>query len=329
MSKTYKWGIISTGRISTIFTEALQSLENAEIHAVASRTQEAADDFAQKWSINKAYGTYEELYEDPDVEVVYIGTPHSFHHRDTLNALNAGKHVLCEKAFALNADQAQEMIQLARDKELFLMEAMWNRFQPWYQKVIEILDDDLLGELFHLKADLSFHFPYDKKHRLFNPELGGGSLLDLGVYPIALSSLLMGSPASIACTAHLCETGVDDQVSMIFIHENGATSELGCSTRYNIKHLSTLHGSKGFLEIHGLIGRPERLVLHRNSEEPVTIETPYELNGYQYEAQAVMDMLDAQEIEHPLMPLDETFQIMAIMDYIRENIGVLYPGEVQ
>ena len=329
MSKIYKWGIISTGRISTQFTEALQSLENAEVYAVASRTQESADEFARKWSIGKAYGKYEDLYQDPEVDVVYIGTPHSFHHRDTLNALNGGKHVLCEKAFSINADQAQEMIQVARDKELFLMEAMWNRFQPWYEKVREILDNDILGQLHNLKADLSFHFPYDPEHRLFNPELGGGSLLDLGVYPIALSSLLMGPPASIACTAHKCATGVDDQVSMIFIHENGSTSELGCSSRFNTNWLSTLHGEKGYLEIEGMIGRPERITLHLNGQEPEVFDTPYELNGYQYEAQAVMDMLDQDEIEHPLMSLDETFQIMAVMDYIRENIGVLYPGEIE
>ncbi|MCF7807463.1 MAG: Gfo/Idh/MocA family oxidoreductase [Candidatus Marinimicrobia bacterium] len=329
MSKNYKWGIIGTGRISNIFIEGLQSLEKAESYAVASRSQASADDFAKKWSIKHAYGSYEDLYKDPDIDIVYIATPISSHHRDTLNALEAGKHVLCEKAFALNADQAQEMIQVARDEELFLMEAMWNRFQPWYEKATEILDENLLGELYHLKADLSFQFPFDPKHRLFDPSLGGGCLLDLGVYPIALSSLFMGPPASIACTANLCPTGVDDQVSMIFTHENGATSELGCSSRYNTNQIASLHGSKGFLEIHGLIGRPERLVLHQNGQAPVIHETPYEFNGYQYEAQAVMDMLDSKEIEHPRMPLDETFQTMAVMDYIRENIGVLYPGEIQ
>lgn len=328
MSKTYKWGIISSGRIAGVFTEALKSLDNADVHAVGSRTQASADEFARKWSIAKAYDSYEALYEDPEVDIVYIGTPHSFHHRDTLNALNAGKHVLCEKAFAINADQASEMIQLAREKDLFLMEAMWNRFQPWYEKVSEILDDGHLGDVHHMKADLSFAFPYDADHRLFNPDLGGGSLLDLGVYPIALSSLLMGAPESIFCTANLCPTGVDDQVSMIFTHDGGGTSQLGCSSRFMTKNNATLHGTKGFLEIHGLIIRPQEITLHLYGEEPKIIPTPTEVNGYQYEAQAVMDMLDQDELEHPLMPLDETFQIMAIMDYVREQIGVLYPGEV-
>lgn len=327
MSNKYRWGIIGTGNIANHFVEGLQTLENADVVAVGSRSQETAHKFSEKWSIPNAWASYQELYNHTDVDIVYVGTPHNLHHENVIDALSAGKHVLCEKSFAINARQAREMVALARRKKLFLMDAMWNRFQPWYSVVKEIIDSGQLGELHTLKADLSFKMEFDPKHRLFNPHLAGGALLDLGVYPIALAFLFLGKPQNIESSMHLCETGVDDQVSMKFTYDNGASAELGCSSRFSSNTHSRLIGSKGYLEIHGIIPRPDKLALHINGQEPQIIQTPYTVNGYQYEAQAVMDMLDKGKIEHPLMPLNETVEIMEVMDKIRYDAGFFYPGE--
>lgn len=325
--KKYNWGIIGTGIISNLFAEGLSSLGQANIHAVGSRSQKTAQDFAHKWDVKRAYETYEDLYSDAQIDIVYIGTPHNFHYRNVGDALRAGKHVLCEKPFTINALQGRELVALARQEKLFLMDAMWNRFQPWYAVVKDALEEDRIGELFHLKADLSFRFDVGPEHRIFNPDLAGGALLDLGVYPVALASAFLGKPQETEAFAHLHDSGVDDQVSMIFKYASGALAELGCSSRYFSKNNATLHGSKGYLELHGMINRPERITIHENGKPVINIDTPLSSNGYQYQAQAVMDMLEQGLIEHIRMPLDETITILETMDQIRSTIGVKYPDE--
>ena len=325
--KKYNWGLIGTGGISNLFAEGLTTLDQAMIYAVGSRNQTTADLFAEKWPLSRAYDSYEALFADPEVDVVYIGTPHNFHFQNVRDALNAGKHVLCEKPFTINAREARELIELARRKKLFLMDAMWNRFQPWFQVVKDLLREGRLGELLHFKADLSFHFDVGPEHRIYNRDLGGGALLDLGVYPLALASAFLGKPNEIKSMAHFYPTGVDDQVSMLFGYPSGATAELGCSSRYLSKNNATLHGSRGFIEIHGMIIRPEKITIHEQGQKVIEIDTPYISNAYQYEAQAVMEMLELGETEHPLMPLDETIEIMETMDEIRRNIKLSYPGE--
>jgi len=325
--KKYNWGIIGTGTISNLFAEGLTTLDQAIIYAVGSRNQATADRFAEKWQISHAYDSYEAVYADPEVDVVYIGTPHNFHFQNVRDALTGGKHVLCEKPFTINAAEARELVALARRKNLFLMDAMWNRFQPWFQVVNDLLKEERLGELLHFKADLSFRFDVGSEHRIYNRDLGGGALLDLGVYPIALASAFLGKPSEIKSMSHLYDTGVDDQVSMLFGYTSGAIAELGCSARYLTKNNATLHGSRGFLEIHGMIIRPEKITIHEQGQEMIEIDTPYTSNAYQYEAEAVMEMLDLERIEHPLMPLEETIEIMETMDQIRRNIKLTYPGE--
>lgn len=327
MKKTYKWGIIGTGTISNLFAEALKSLTTAQIYAVGSRAESSANAFASKWEVPRACYSYADVYKDENVEIVYIGTPHNFHFENVSDALNAGKHVLCEKPLTVNAVQARTLVDLARNKGLFLMEAMWNRFQPWYSVVNQLIDDGSLGELHHFKADLSFQFNVGPEHRIYNPNLAGGALLDLGVYPIALASLFLGKPIEVLSASHLYKTGVDDQVSMSFKYPSGATAELGCSSRYLSKNNATLHGSKGFIEIHGMIIRPEKISYYQQGRDPLEIDTPYSSNAYQYEAQAVMEMLDLGAKEHPLMPLNESIEIMETMDLIRAQIGLIYPGE--
>lgn len=327
MSRHYNWGIIGTGLISNLFTEDLNLLSNARIQGVGSRSPETAKSFADKWNIPKAYSNYSDLFSDESIDIVYIGTPHNFHFQNTLDALNAGKHVLCEKPMTINANQARELVRCARNNNLFLMDAMWTRFQPWYSQVRTILNDGVLGDILHLKADLSFKFDVGSEHRIFNRDLAGGSLLDLGVYPIAFTSAFLGKPVEIQTSCHLHETGVDDQVQMIFKYAKGVTADLGCSSLYFTKNNATLHGAKGYLEIHGMFHRPDKITIYPNNRPSQEIETPYTGNAYHYEAQAVMDMLDKGELEHPLMPLDETIEIIETMDLIRSRAGITYPDE--
>lgn len=325
--KKYNWGLIGTGKITNLFAAGLTSLDQARLYAIGSRAQSTADIFAEKWNVVRAYASYEDLYADPEVDIVYIGTPHNFHFRNVVDALIAGKHVLCEKPFTINANEARELVALARQKKLFLMEAMWTRFQPWYGVVKQMLEANRLGPLLHIKADLSFRFDVGPEHRIYNRDLAGGVLLDMGIYPIALASAFMGKPREIMSMAHLYETGVDDQVSMLFKYDSGAIAELGCSSRYLSKNNATLHGSKGFIELHGMLFRPEKISFHEQGQQAIDIDTSCTSNGYQYEAQAVMNMLDKGEIEHAIMPLNESIEMMETMDQIRTNIKVTYPGD--
>ncbi len=326
-SNKYNWGIISTGSIAQSFADGLKVLSDVCLYAVASRSLESAREFAARNEMSRAFGSYRELYDDKNVDIVYIGTPHNYHYQNVKDALNAGKNVLCEKALTLNATQAQELADLAREKNLFLMEAMWNRFQPWYTKVKEILEKGAIAEIDHVKAEFAVAFPFDPQHRIFNMKLAGGSLLDLGVYPIAIASLFLGTPSEIISTVNICQTGADDKVNMIFKYPGAKTAQLMCSSRFAAKNNFTLYGPLGFIEVEGPINRPQKVSLYKNNEDPLDFHCPVEGNGYNYEAQAVMNMLNEGKTEHPLMSLDESIEIMKMMDKIRFAAGIKYPEE--
>ncbi len=241
--------------------------------------------------------------------------------------LHSGKPVLCEKPFALNAGQAEEMIQTAREKELFLMEAMWTRFFPLMGKVRALVDEGTIGEVQMLIADLCIHFDFDPADRRYASELGGGALLDLGVYPLSFASMIMGSPSSITATAHLGETGVDEQAGIVLTYDGGRVSTLYTSIRVDSPVEAILLGTRGQIRIHPWWIHPDKLALSVSGQEAITIEEPYAGNGYQFEAAEVMACLRAGKLESDLMPLDETLSIVETMDTIRSQWGLRYPGE--
>lgn len=327
MTKNYNWGILATGNIAHAFAGGMQHAPGGKLYAVASRDSEKAQAFADKFNIPVAHGSYEALYNDPDVEIIYVATPHHLHYENVKNALNAGKHVLCEKAFTLFAGQAHELIGIARRKNVFLMEAMWNRFQPVTFKVREILQSGVLGEIMHINADLSFRFEFDPQHRVFNPGLGGGSLLDLGVYPVSYVSMIWGPPDDISAFVHKAPSGADDQVNAILHYPDGRNAQIVCSTRFSSPARVDIIGTKGRLELGDMIIRSGKLTLFLKDKQPQILNCPYQGNAYQYQAIAVMEMLDKGFIEHPLMPLSETLSIMQTMDKIRHKADFYYPGE--
>ncbi|MGL4611699.1 MAG: Gfo/Idh/MocA family protein [Trueperaceae bacterium] len=327
MTKTICWGILGTGTIAHKFAAGLNDLPDIKLVAVGSRTQEAADTFANKFKIERRHPTYEALVQDPEVDAIYISTPHPFHKENTLLCLENGKAVLCEKPFAINAKEALEMIALARQKKVFLMEAMWSRFLPHMVKVRELLAQDTLGDVRMLECDFGFRTEVNPNSRLFNPELGGGAVLDVGIYPISLAFMLFGAPVEVKSFARLGSTGVDEEATMLFSHREGQQSLLSTATRLSTPHEATIIGTKGYIRIHSPWWGPSNFTVHVEGKKPkkVKVETP--LNGYTYEALEVSQCLREGKLESDFMPLDETLAIMKTLDAIRGQWGLKYPME--
>lgn len=321
-----RWGILSTGNIAHSFAIGLQSAQDAELVAVGSRNQENADKFAEEFNIPHAHASYEALVNDPEVDVIYIGTPHVFHAENTLLCLNAGKHVLCEKPFTLNSAQAQECIQVAQAKNLFLMEAIWMRFIPAIIKLQEIIQSGTIGDITLIKADFSFAFPHLPEHRLLNPKLGGGALLDVGIYPISFATLLLGQPNKVDSHVIIGATGVDEQCTMLFHYDN-ASAILSAGINGDLDNLAVVKGTKGKITVDALFFMSQKLTVQLYGEDADVIDMPFVGNGYNYEAEAVHAALRSGLIEHSALPHKETLATMKLMDALRHDWQLVYPQE--
>jgi len=327
MTNRIRWGILGTGKIAHQFAAALRRLPEAELLAVGSRSAEAAGRFADEFEIARRYPSYTELVRDPEVEVIYVATPHSCHAENTQLALKAGKAVLCEKPFTINAAEAREVIGLARERKLFLMEAMWTRFFPLMAKLRELLDAGAIGEVRQLTADFGFRAEYQDEPRLFGPELGGGALLDVGVYPVSLASMLFGPSGKVVSTANLGPTGVDDEAAMILTHDRGEMAILHTAIRLETAQEAIITGTQGRIRIHSPWWRPTVMTLSREGKSDERLDFPLEGNGYEYEAREVMSCIRGGKLESALMPLDESVSIMRTLDTIRAQWGLKYPME--
>jgi predicted dehydrogenase len=327
MGKT-RWGILGTGNIASQFATGLVALDDAALVAVGSRTDAAAQAFGERFGVPRRHASYAELAGDPDVDVIYVATPHSLHRDNTLLCLQAGKAVLCEKPFAINAGEAQAMIAAARERGLFLMEAMWTRFLPHMVKLRQLLADGAIGELRMLQADFGFRTDVDPKSRLFDPTLGGGALLDVGIYPVSLAALLFGTPARVTSMAHLGAAGVDEQSAQIFGYAQGQLAILSSAIRTNSPHEALLLGTNGSIRLHSSWWKPTTMTLAISGRPDELIEVPATGNGYNYEAAEVGGCLRAGRTESDVMPLDETLAIMRTLDELRAQWGLRYPSDV-
>jgi predicted dehydrogenase len=325
--KPIRWGILATGMIADTVASDLKNMKDAEMVAVASRTQVKADAFGAKWDIPQRYPDYQGLVEDPNVDVVYIATPHSLHYENMLMCMQADKHVLCEKAFTLNAAQAEECISLARQKNLFLMEAMWMRFNPAVNQVRRWVQDGLLGDIQLLLADFCLALAYDPVHRLYNPDLGGGALLDLGIYPLSFAAYMLGISQNITGHAHLSPDGLDILDTYHLAYENGATASLACGLGFYKPIEAFIAGNKGYVKVHDRFYQPDRLTLHLDGQDPQEFKIPYRGKGYVHEIEEVHACLREGRTESKIMPLDETLELMRLMDRLRAAWGVVYPNE--
>lgn len=320
-----RWGIISTGNIAGKFADATTLLPDAELLAVGSRSRESADAFAETYGIPRRYARYEDLVQDPDVDAIYVATPHSHHHANTLLALGAGKHVLCEKPMAVNAEQAREMIAMARQQGLFLMEAMWTRFLPAWVDIKARLDAGEFGAIRSLQADFGIERAYDPQHRLFNPDLAGGALLDLGIYPLALAFWLFGKPSSTTSWAQLADTGVDRRAAMTLTYDNGRFAQLSTASDVWSMGDATIVTERRIVRAHRLFHEARSYEVS-DFDTTQVVRKPF-ANGFEFEIQHSMDCISSGRTESDVMPLADSLEIVRTMDTFRAEWGVRYPFE--
>ena len=327
MSDTIRWGILSTGSIAHSFAKGLASAKDAELVAVGSRTQEAADTFGDEFNVPRRHASYADLANDPDVDAIYVATPHSLHKENTMLCLEAGKAVLCEKPFTINAAETREMVELARKKQIFLMEAMWTRFIPLMCRVRELVAEGAVGEVRMVSADFGFRAGFNPEGRLFAPALGGGGLLDVGVYTISFASMILGRPTRVTGLCHLGESGVDEQAAVVLGYDAGRLALLSCGVRINTPHEATILGTDGQIRIHPAFWKPTDMTVRASGKDPEDMAIPFEGNGYNYQAEEVGHCLREGKTESSIMPLDESIEIMETMDEIRAQWGLKYPME--
>lgn len=323
--KSFNWGIIATGAIARKFSEGLVFAPGANKYAVASRNPEKAKEFALEYGFTKSYGNYEDLLADPDVDIVYIATPHQFHAQNAVAALNAKKAVLCEKPFAANASQAKETVSVARENKCLLMEAMWTRFIPAVNKVNEIIEQGEIGKLRMITGDFGYRTDLESERRLFDPSACGGGLMDVGIYPVSLASTIFKEqPEEIKALAEIGETSVDEQSAYLFRYADGKMAVLYSAIRTETPAEANIMGTTGRIRIHAPFYMSKKISLVKNGIETV-MDIPYQGNGYQFEAIEMMRCMEEGLWESPHMPLDESVAIMETMDRIRSCMNLRFP----
>jgi predicted dehydrogenase len=327
MTERLRWGILATGGIAHAFTNDLK-LNGFTVQAVGSRSQEGADAFAAEFGIPNAHGSYEALVADPEVDVIYVSTPHPMHAAGARLALEAGKHVLVEKAFTVNADEARALAELAASKGLLVLEAMWTRYLPHMARIREIIAAGTLGDLRTLIADHTQLLSDDPTHRINALELGGGALLDLGIYPISFAWDLFGAPETIQASATFKSTGADAQIAAVFGYDGGRMAVTLSASDTKGPNTAVVLGTAARIEIDHVWYTPTtfRVVA---ADGTVLEEYRSEVTGrgMQFQAEAVERLVAAGTLTGDLLPIDETVAIMASLDEIRRQIGLVYPGE--
>jgi predicted dehydrogenase len=325
MIRKIKWGFLGTGWIARKLANALEAVDNSELYAVGSRNKETAKKFADEFQAKKVYGSYLELANDPDVDVVYVATPHNLHCENTLMALENNKHVLCEKPFGINGREVRQMINKAKEKNLFLMEALWSRFLPNIIKTKEILDSGELGEIKFITAYFSIKSTQGPEGRHFNKDLGGGSLLDIGIYNVFLSLLLLGTPATINAIAGFSATNVDSTCSITFKYPNEVLSIMYSSFLIDTPVIAEIHCEKGKIFLPHLWFCPGNVTVYYNNGKEITYTFDFISNGYNYEAEEVVKCILEGRKESKLMSLNDSIILIDTLDSIREKCGIFYP----
>lgn len=320
---TFNWGVLGPGNIAVRFTNDLKRLSDATLLAAGSRSLDKAEAFARRQGAVRAYGNYEELLRDRDVDAIYVATPHNFHRQHAIMALEHGKAVLCEKPMEVNAARVREMVAAARSHDQFLMEAMWTRFLPVISGVRQWIKEGRIGEIRLVAANFGFRTAWNPDSRLLNLSLAGGAALDVGVYVVSLAHMLLGAPSTVQAHAHIGQTGVDELTSMILGYPTGAMAQLSCAVRANISDGARIYGTEGCIDV------PEfwhatKATLQVAGEEPEVITGEA---GYHFEAAEVADCVRTGLKESPIMPLDETIAIAETLEEVRRQIGLRFPFE--
>lgn len=324
--KQIKWGILGCGKIARKFSSDLRLVQGASLYAVASTDRSRAQSFAMEFGFENFFDSYQSLFES-EVDVIYIATPHGLHYEHAMLCIRSGKAVLCEKAFALNLNQVREMVELAQSRSVFLMEAFWTRFLPQYIKMIEIIHSGALGEISTISADFGFKASDPPAQRLYDPLLGGGSLLDIGIYPVFMATSLLGRPVELNAVMTTFPTGVDQQISMALRFENGALASLQSTFLSDTPVEAVINGTQGRIRLTNRFhNASSRMFLALNGSPEKEIEVYRESgNGYQFEARHVQDCLIQGLTESPLWSLENSMLLMETLDRIRAFCGIKYP----
>lgn len=324
MEKTWNWGIIAPGRIAEKFASDLKLVKGATLYAVASRNLDRAQQFASHFNAEVAYGSYEELATDPRVDVVYIASPHAFHFEQSMLCLRNGKHVLCEKPMGINAQQVEELSRVASKNNLFLMEALWTKFSPSFSKCYQMVTNGDLGDIRYIQSNFCFKAEYDITKRLFNKNLGGGSLLDIGIYPVFFALEMVGKPDAILASAAIGSTGVDESCSVIFHYQRpGILANLSSSFLVNAPTEALIAGSKGYIRMHSKWHEPTNFeVVIDGEKQHYSFDEPG--FGYQYEIEEVIKCLNRGDLQSTEFPLAKSLRLHETLDSIRQQIGLEY-----
>jgi predicted dehydrogenase len=324
MNRNYRWGILGAGRIAEKFCTALCFVEGSEVYAIASRDEEKAKTYAAKYGASRFYNNYDDLVKDENVDIIYIATPHAFHYVQTMFCLQNNKPVLCEKPMSLSYGQTAEMIASATEKNLFLMEGMWTSCMPFIEKIITLIKEGVIGKPKYVNADFGFAAPVNPEGRLLNKALGGGSVMDVGVYPIFLSALILGEPSLIQTVSELTTTGVDEYANMIMKYPNGETAHLLSAINFNTSIEAEIIGEKGTIKIKSPWFKATDLSVHLPDGITQNFSMPHECNGFEHEIKEVMHCLDNNLLQSNKMPHHSTLLVSKIMDEVLRQAGVVY-----
>ena len=321
--KIINWGIIGLGGIANKFAQDIINVPNAQLYAVASRTQEKADDFASKYNAIKAYSSYEALAKDSNIDAVYIATPHVLHKENTLMCLDSGIAVLCEKPFAMNSQEVSTMIAKAKENKVLLMEALWTSFLPHFQFVLEKLNKKVFGEILKLEADFGFYREFDDSNRLFKKSLGGGSLLDIGIYPIFAAVSILGVPNEIEANATFFDNGADSSCNMTFGYNNGLKVNLKSSLLEKLPTEAIIECENGVIKINTMFHSPSTVTIIANGIEE-TFDFNYKTNGYDFEIIHFNELLRQGKTESDIMTFKFSEQLIKTLDDVSKIIGLEY-----
>ena len=327
MSNIYRWGIVGAGGIAHKFADALSHIEDAKLQAVASTNSQRAEEFAQKYSIPDHYDNYRQLHSSDMVDIVYVATTHNFHCRNTIDALEAQKHVLCEKPMAVNASQVRQMIDSAQSNKVFLMEAMWTRFLPMMAEIRDVIERGAIGQPQVVYADFGVNCAYDPQSRIYNPNLAGGALLDIGVYCVAFASMIFGKPNNILSTVKMTDSSVDGRSTVVLGYDNARAAMLFQALDLETPREAQIIGTEGSIKLHPhwMSGSDFTLKLNNGTEERHTSDTHE--NGFIYQIMAVHEAISAGNTQCDLMSLDDTLSIAETMDTLRSQWNFRYPFE--
>jgi predicted dehydrogenase len=323
MADRIRWGILSTGSIASAFVDDLRLLPDAEVAAVGSRTTESAERFAKVHGIPRAHGSWQALVDDPEVDAIYVATPHTAHFDATMLSLAAGKATLTEKPFTLDVASSELLVETARERGVFLMEAMWMRCIPAIRAMVDLVAAGAIGEPTAVHADFGLSGPFDESHRLRSRALGGGALYDLGIYPVTFAHLFLGAPAGVQAWARMTPGGVDENTGILLGYDSGALAALTCSLIGDSPRRATVTGTTGRIEVDRDFFHPHGYTIWRGGEAE-TVDLPFEGAGYHFEASEVHRCLREGLTESPLIPLAETLEILTVLDVVRVKVGIDY-----